>query len=877
MAPATKLRFGAPDKTFFYSLLVVSLLSAKILHLFSHFTSVPILLFVLYTPTFFLLDVLVILGARLLFQKWRIPAILFSIVNTGLCVSQMTFFFETGAEIKWAEGGKVMSEPAGMFGLLMSGLPVFLMTFGTVLVVSYLSSPYLYNAVFQFMAACYQVLFNKRRVIVTVDAAGYTSRSLSRGPKNRLAKMITLVLGIVTTLVLVIVRPRSPYPHMAGTLPFTVFESLWTKRGEFCQASPYEGRVPFPFPDLISEQHWEEPKNDGYMRGWKPGSEEKEGRRAFPSWLPEKPEKPLVGFSKFYEPKVNKRAMVPPTSSAGRFDRRAVIPQGSGEEKAPTEKPMSYDSVQDPLRISNLEDDLLPQLQAAFNDPSNPIKIKHIVLLTLESTRKDVFPVVKNGKLHQMIQKTKAQENPDEYGDIESLTLEAEYLTGEVSFANASEISKDFGGLNIMDVTTGSTFTLKSTLGSHCGMWPLAVDFLEELESDVYQPCLAHIMELWNQQAQAAKSSSEKTLPPWRTVIMQAATGKFDRQQQSFEQLGSQTVITREQLQDPKAKYKVHEPEVNYFGYSEKTLQPYIKDLIDEAASNKTRLFLSHVTTTTHHPWDTPENFGPQKKFIGGWNHGNMNKYLNAVKYADNWLKEIRHMLESSGIADETLVVMVGDHGFSFADDSNAKTTYANPHINNFRVPLVFRHPKLPRLQISAKTTSISILPTILDLLISSNSLSQGVETETAKHLIHEYEGQSLIRPYKTSKNGRRAWNFGVVNPGGTHLSVTSADTDFRLVIPVCEKAAHLFSNLRKDPGEVNIVQEWDEKKVVSTVRKQVGEEEAKWVEEALKVGAWWIWEGRRRWDYTGESRREDRGAAHNQDGLLEHDHWWNT
>src|SRR5690606_18371826 len=112
------------------------------------------------------------------------------------------------------------------------------------------------------MGSCYQVLFNKRRVIVTVDAEGYTSRALAKGPTNRLVKLIALVVTIVTTLVLVVVRPRTPYTHMAGTLPFTVFESLWTKRGEFCQASPYEGRVPFPFPDLINEQFWEQPKED---------------------------------------------------------------------------------------------------------------------------------------------------------------------------------------------------------------------------------------------------------------------------------------------------------------------------------------------------------------------------------------------------------------------------------------------------------------------------------------------------------------------------------------------------------------------------------------------------------------------------------------
>lgn len=38
-----------------------------------------------------------------------------------------------------------------------------------------------------------------------------------------------------------------------------------------------------------------------------------------------------------------------------------------------------------------------------------------------------------------------------------------------------------------------------------------------------------------------------------------------------------------------------------------------------------------------------------------------MNKYLNAVRYVDTWLGEMMKALDDSGIANETLVVLVGD------------------------------------------------------------------------------------------------------------------------------------------------------------------------------------------------------------------------
>ncbi len=45
-----------------------------------------------------------------------------------------------------------------------------------------------------------------------------------------------------------------------------------------------------------------------------------------------------------------------------------------------------------------------------------------------------------------------------------------------------------------------------------------------------------------------------------------------------------------------------------------------------------------------------------------GWvDHESLNDYLNTIKYADVWLGEIMDMLEDTGVANETLVVVAGD------------------------------------------------------------------------------------------------------------------------------------------------------------------------------------------------------------------------
>lgn len=41
--------------------------------------------------------------------------------------------------------------------------------------------------------------------------------------------------------------------------------------------------------------------------------------------------------------------------------------------------------------------------------------------------------------------------------------------------------------------------------------------------------------------------------------------------------------------------------------------------------------------------------------------HEDINKYLNAVRYVDTWLGDMMKVLDEAGIANETLVVFVGD------------------------------------------------------------------------------------------------------------------------------------------------------------------------------------------------------------------------
>lgn len=838
---------------------------------------------------------------------------------------------------------RIMGELDGFIGVLLSGLLGLMLAVGIMGGIAWLFNPGLYNITWRFLrwvgetalprkmhgSASYErVRRNSMAEEEAEEEEGLVSSTPEKPGRQQCSFMgltwarVYLLAFVITEFILLVVRPSSPYMHMSGTLPFTIFEGLWTTRSEFCEPIPWDkGAVEFPYPELISQELWTQDTSDG-LRGWRPGNPAETPRQK-PSWMPEKP---IAGFAKWYRGQqteaTHRRSQHEDEQHGGSPPPGKPHGPGHGRKPAPVAAPTGYDPAADPLKISNINQPLLPQLEKILKEIKVPIR--NVLFFSLESTRKDIFPLQKDGTLYNQIMESRGgkssprhkKRDQSDWADLSELSKVAEIITGEDAgfgprepFANLTS-----GGINFKQAVTGSSFTLKSMVGSHCGANPLAVDFLEELEVEIYQPCLPQLMNLFNEQTKSLvrpESGDEPDWPwlynsTWRSVFMQGATGKFDRHGPFIDYIGFRGSMHREQIADPHAKYPPNEPELNYFGYSERVLKPYIRDLFLNAKQNNERLFLSHITTTTHHPWATPPEFGAQQPYWGGKHRGKSawNAYLNSVRFDDGWILELLQLLKEVGAEEETLVVFLGDHGFGFGEDTMAKTTYGNPHITNFWVPMVFRHPLLNfageqngMVQINATVSSMSIVPTILDLLVTTGSLPIALHTP-ARVLQNEYEGQSLIRTFVpdvpvsysyTAEDGktvanvstiRSAYSFGVINPGGTHFSVISQSprTPYRLVLPVCENAPYRFSDLSKDHYETEALESWDKGPALKkAVTKKYGRAAGEWVAQAEKVAGWSLWEGRRRWGYDGGTRREDRGAAHNDDGKYVKEHWWET
>ncbi|KAL1976247.1 hypothetical protein VTN31DRAFT_2529 [Thermomyces dupontii] len=871
------------NRKFLFALTILALLCAKFLHLFSHLFSISLPLFVLYFPTFVTPDVLVIFFTRLIFQYSLTATILLCVPIIFGAAAQVALFLETGGEIRWSMLGKILAKPQGFIRMLLTGLMSTSVVITVLSVAAYLLTPSLYNWTGQVLET-WAALLPYRRLRLRCKRADHYQLvadqpeddeedvTETRKPTgNILWKRIKFVTVVGIVSVLHIVRPAQPYRHMSGTLPFTMLEAIFQRRSPLCDPSPADGPKQFPLRKLVDRANWLAPTNTS--RGWQPGLLWWEVTRDRPSWLPRES---LPGFEKWYR---GSSYLLLPDLRPGEAPHDYVDDNDHhhSDDAKFEHMPPGYDSVLDPLKIYNSEESLVEELRSALSDSAGP-EIKHVIIMSLESTRKDVFPLIKDSSLYDNMMNSwkNANRETSRRGDPSTLSVNAERVTGQ-----DGGFGRDFnftrGGINVVGAVTSSTFTLKSLLSSHCGVNPLPVDFLEEIEAEIYQPCLPQIMKLMN--AQNHTGSSWNTLP-WKTVFMQAATSAMDRQDQLMEAMGFDEVIDREVLQSPDAEFPPEGPELNYFGYSERILKPYIRKALLDAEEQGQRLLLSHLTTSTHHPWATPDEFGPQMDYFGGKLGGDkpFNRYLNTIKFADEWVGDVLHLLEELDLAERTLLILLGDHGASFVGDgvSSMTGTYANTHIVTFQIPLVFYHPRLPRIQLEARVSPLSVVPTVLDLLQATNSLDEP-SSSVARDLIPEYEGQSLIRNLVHQRDGRQVWHFGVINPGGTHLSIMSAAyPSYRYVMPICESSPYSFTHLEQDPSEETPVQGWNGgESLARQVRQRYGEEAAQWVQEAEEIGKWYVWEARRRWGYWSGSRMEDRGAEHREDGVFRHKHWW--
>lgn len=889
-----------PLVSFLFTVFFISVTATKLLRLLVNAHSFPVAVFIFCLPAFVFTDLVLISTVWALLRRKNgvlgafglAVGCIICVVTLGAASSQLGFYYQTGGDIDWGDATSFAFSREGRRVLLSEGATP--LSFAcAILLISCIVKSRLCKLVGGAMAAGEIHARSVSRWAVTKigihrsnkaenessllparerscdsdfeydsdDAdSEFSPNNMAPGRGNMenlgghamhcprfvpvgFVLLVVLALLCISTLF----DPDRPYNRMFITLPLPLLDAFAPKPIE-CRSSSW------PLPELIDRVRWENPR--GNYKGWAPGTANaiiQKYRDRVPEWLPS--ELPN-GFARWKREadKADVQSLLQNTTQA----------HGNGCPDPLVLDPY-YNPANDPMKITNLDNPFLEPLRETFKERS--VKIKHVALILMESMREELFPLQQGSGFHNLIMKSHDEADYDQVNELLShISPNTERITGlegkwmsknGTSFGRRysewhDETKPGFGGLNINGGLTPSTVSTKSLAAAHCGAWPMPVDMFEEAETESYQPCLPEILELFNRM-KANTSSDDYHEHQWYPAFFQAVTDGYDRQAKFDANIGFKHIVNKNRIKQDARDNPALE-EINYFGFPETALKTYMTDYITNATANNQRMFLSHFTSTTHHPWATPKWFN-SSEYMGSAHglmqtHKDLNSYLNTVRFNDAWIGQLMQIFDDQGISNETLVVFVGDHGQAFKEDFSKTGTYENPHISNHRVPISFRHPQLPRVQHGVEATSLSILPTILDLLVSTGSLNSK-DTAAASDLVQDYEGQSLIRPFKTTHKGRRAWNYSIVNPGGRMLTITSSDTPWRLVLPLDKKTEFVFSDLGRDPMEQQRLSEWSVNSLASTVRRKCGAEAAEWLLEAEKVGLWWVSERKRLWNYN--------------------------
>ena len=123
------------------------------------------------------------------------------------------------------------------------------------------------------------------------------------------------------------------------------------------------------------------------------------------------------------------------------------------------------------------------------------------------------------------------------------------------------------------------------------------------------------------------------------------------------------------------------------------------------------RFFATYMPIAGHHPYDTPMP-GPFP------DTREIDRFRNALHYSDAAIGRLVAGLKERGLARNTLLVIVGDHGQAFGQHTGNYGHTFFLYDENVRIPLLFVPPKLERaIRVQRVASVLDVAPTILDLL----------------------------------------------------------------------------------------------------------------------------------------------------------------
>ncbi len=212
---------------------------------------------------------------------------------------------------------------------------------------------------------------------------------------------------------------------------------------------------------------------------------------------------------------------------------------------------------------------------------------------------------------------------------------------------------------------------------------------------------------------------------------------------------------------DPSYKWKALGPA----GWAPRYQAGLMNDMIDSIRpTDRPGLFFAHATFP-HIPWLlSPEGYQyvvSDARFVPGLEGGGIwsdddpylvrqgfSRHLLQVGYMDRLVGEMIDQLESQGMWDDAMVLVMSDHGVAFTPGENFRSPRAATVHEIYNIPLFIKYPGQTEGETSeVNALNMDVLPTIVDAL--------GIDTDW------RFDGQSLLGDGPDRRSKPVYWDVG--------------------------------------------------------------------------------------------------------------------
>jgi len=215
----------------------------------------------------------------------------------------------------------------------------------------------------------------------------------------------------------------------------------------------------------------------------------------------------------------------------------------------------------------------------------------------------------------------------------------------------------------------------------------------------------------------------------YRTAFFQSPTGTFESRPGLVHNLGFQTFVARENLDD----LNCH---IGYLGADEFALLEPIRDWIQ---SDDKPFLLTIVCSATHDPYEVPDWYDEFAETPA-------ERYQQTITYTDHFIQALDVELANLGLTGNTIFCVVGDHGEAFGEHRiHGHERVAFDEV--LRIAMCLRAPLLiePGQIVAGAVSSVDLAPTILSLL--------GIEIDSIG-----FDGANALAPLPDRKVHFAGW-----------------------------------------------------------------------------------------------------------------------